>query len=348
MVLFMKSKLKEFIGGISNMISVGFFLHQKKMKFSLGEPLCSLRPCLLFRQVRVKAFFGKQNKKYSLRSKSLRTLSLKYASWSGGVCLLMTLMFSVYNTNAQSKDSLNRPDGVEVPQYHPEDSLGGLSDTSFAKNTINDNDTILKWKNSREFAYMHYLDSLLRKQKNLKSDTVSIDEGTGKINRNNRAEKDISALNQILNSLPFKIFFWALALIFIGFVSYKVLVKDGIFLRKKSKLIVEDGEEPVQDLDDLSKYDTFIWEAENSNDLNLATRYLFLKTLKNLSEREFISFSPDKTNKEYLHEMKTNNYHEEFESLTRNYEYVWYGKFLIDKNAYQQLKEKFSLFNKKV
>lgn len=273
-------------------------------------------------------------------------LFMKSKSWIF-VCLL--LLFYAYNVHAQTNDSLNRPQGIEVPQYQQKDSLAASDDTSADKNNLSDSDsTILKWKHSHEFSYMHYLDSLLRLQKNLKSDTVSIDESTGKINRNHPLRRDVSALNQILNSLPLKIFFWTLALIFIGFISYKVLFKNGVFNRNKNRSNVEEEEESLHDLDDLLEYDALILVAENKNDFNLATRYLYLKTLKNLSERGFINFTPDKTNKEYLQEMSRYKYSGEFESLTRNYEYAWYGKFLIDANVYQQLKERFNLFNKKV
>ena len=273
-------------------------------------------------------------------------LFMKSKSWIF-VCLL--LLVNAYNIHAQTKDSLNRPEGIEVPQYQQKDSLAASDDTSLDKNSFSDSDSIVhKWKQSHEFAYMHYLDSLLRKQKDLKSDTVSINESTGKINRNHPLRRDVSTLNQVLNSLPLKIFFWTLALIFIGFISYKVLFKNGVFTRNKSKYSAEEEEESLHDLDDLLEYDALISVAENNNDFNLATRYLYLKTLKNLSERGFINFTPDKTNKEYLQEMSLNNYSGEFESLTRNYEYAWYGKFLIDANAYQQLKERFNLFNKKV
>jgi hypothetical protein len=46
--------------------------------------------------------------------------------------------------------------------------------------------------------------------------------------------------------------------------------------------------------------------------------------------------------------MRRHNYFEEFAKLTRDYEYVWYGKFLIGKTQYQQLKEAFAFFNQKV
>lgn len=244
------------------------------------------------------------------------------------LCLLL-LIFGTYNGHTQTQN-------FQLPR-----------DTVSQKQLLNNDDSILKWKQSREFTYMHYLDSVLRKEKNIKADTVSIDE-SGKITRNQRSENNASGLNRILNSLPLRIFFWILALIFIGFISYKVFFKNGIFRRRKNKLIAENEEGLRHDLEEFSKYDALISDAENKNELNLATRYLFLKTLKTLSDKGFIDFTAEKTNKEYLKEMEQNKFFKQFKKLTRNYEYIWYGKFLIDKNNYHNLKEEFILFNEKV
>ena len=253
------------------------------------------------------------------------------------------------NGYAQTNNSLDSSAGeVTAPPYQQKDSLQEMDDSSAGKLSFDDSDKIIKWKRSREFAYMHYLDSLLRIQKDFKSDTVSINEISGKVIRNHPSVKDSGAFNKILNSLPLKIFFWTLALIFIAFIGYRVLFKNGIFTAKKNKVTAEGDEELSIDLGDFSKYDALISEAENAKNFNLATRYLYLKTLKNLSEKGLINFVPDKTNLDYLHEMETGNYFEEFQSLTHNYEYLWYGKFLIGEKNYQHLKKEFILFNKKV
>jgi len=254
-------------------------------------------------------------------------LSMKY-KLSLFVCLLLSA-FCKYNGHAQTQN-------FQLPP-----------DTASQKQLSNNNDSILKWKQSREFAYMHYLDSVLRKEKNIKADTVSIDE-SGKITRNQRSENNTSGFNKILNSLPLRIFFWALALIFIGFIFYKIFFKNGIFRRKKNKLIRQNEDGAPHDLEEFLKYDALVSEAENKSEFNLATRYLFLKTLKNLADKGFIDFTAEKTNKEYLKEMEQNKSFNQFERLTRNYEYIWYGKFLIDQNKYQNLKEQFILFNEKV
>lgn len=266
-----------------------------------------------------------------------------------GVCLLFFLICYVNNGHAQTNDSSDSSASeVVAPPYQQKDSLQELNDSNAGKISFDDSDKIIKWKQSREFAYMHYLDSLLRIQKDFKSDTVSINEVSGKIIRNHRSVKGSGAFNKILNSLPLKIFFWTLALIFIAFIGYRVLFKNGTFTIKKKKVISESDEELSIDLGDFFKYDALISEAENDKNFNLATRYLYLKTLKNLSEKGLINFVPDKTNLDYLHEMETGNYFGEFQSLTHNYEYLWYGKFLIGEKNYQYLKEEFILFNKKV
>jgi hypothetical protein len=262
--------------------------------------------------------------------------------------IFIGLLLIIFTSNgyAQTKDSSEPQDGQEILKSPLDDSSennGGI-----LKKDLTENDTILKWKQSRDFTYMHYLDSLLRKQKDIKSDTVRFDESSGKIIRNQKPETGGSPFGSILNSLPFRIFFWILAVIFISFISYKVLFKNGIFGRRKNKLLSQEENESLDDLQNMSEYDTLISNAETKHDFNLAIRFLFLKTLKNLSDRGFVSFTIGKTNKEYLKEMQQTAHFKEFEDLTRNYEYVWYGKHLIYENQYVHLKELFYLFNKKI
>ncbi len=263
------------------------------------------------------------------------------------VCLLVFFITQTNSSYTQTKDSSSQASGgVEEQVYQLKDSLLELNDSDAGRISGTDSNKILKWKHSREFAYIHYLDSLLRKQKNLKTDTVSINEKSGKIIRNLTTENKVSALNTILNSLPLKIFFWIMAIGFIVITGYKVLVSKGIFAKKRKNSAEVTDDRLVSDLGDLSQYDALISGAENANDLNMATRYLYLKSLKNLSEKGLINFSSDKTNSEYLEEMKSNDYFKEFQSLTHSYEYLWYGKFLIEEKKYQILKEEFILFNK--
>lgn len=264
------------------------------------------------------------------------------------VVLLFLLLEANSNCYAQTDSSSDSLVNAEAPTVEATDSLQTIDETVLERTPLKgDSDNIVKWKRSREFSYIHYLDSLLRNQKDIKSDTVSLDGKTGGIKRNH-PRNDNSYVNRLLNSAPFKLFFWLLALLFIGFIVYNLLFKNGIFSRRKNKSDTREVEDSEPELIEISKYDSLIGDAENIGNFNLATRYLFLKTLRLLSEKELIHFAADKTNHEYLLEMSSNNYYEEFKSLTHNYEYVWYGKFLIHQNAYQQVKDQYQLFNKKV
>lgn len=261
------------------------------------------------------------------------------------VCLLFLCTLGPISGNAQTHDTSNVSDEDQIQEF----SQPGIkpTDTSLQKKYLKDNADILKWKESREFTYMHYLDSILRKRKDLKTDTVSVDEKSGRIKRAQRHQRQPSSMNLVLNSWPLKIFFWLLAIIFVVFISYKVFFKSGIFVSRKQGTLPS-NEESLQELNEISAYDNLVAEAENGNQYNLATRYLFLKTLKQLSDNGFIHFTSEKTNKEYLKEMEQHNYNDEFRELTRDYEYIWYGKFMIDKPEYQKLKEQFHFFNKKI
>lgn len=208
-------------------------------------------------------------------------------------------------------------------------------------------DTIHKFRHSREFAYMNDLDSLLRTASHLKKDTFKPDERTGRIIRKRKERNDLSAINRILNSTPLQVFFWVLAFLFVVFISYRLLSNYAIFRKRKSHLSEQTDEEYPQKLDSVSQYDTLMEEAENKPDYNLAVRYAFLKTLRNLADKELIIFDPSKTNKRYIEELKANNGADEFESLVYNYEYIWYGKFSITIGTYERLKDKFRFFDQK-
>ncbi|MEO8960328.1 MAG: DUF4129 domain-containing protein [Ginsengibacter sp.] len=209
------------------------------------------------------------------------------------------------------------------------------------------NDSIQKFRQSGEFRYMSDLDSLLRAETYLKKDSLRLDEGGGGIIRKRKEGNDVSAINRILNSAPLQLFFWILAVLFVLFISYRLFAGQSFFKRRKNYLSEKIEEDYPQKLADLSQYDTLIGEAENKGYYNLAVRYLFLRTIKNLTDKGLINFDPSKTNKKYVEEMRGNSDAVGFESLVYNYEYIWYGKFSITDDTYRRLREKYQLFNQK-
>lgn len=77
----------------------------------------------------------------------------------------------------------------------------------------------------------------------------------------------------------------------------------------------------------------------------LVVRLLYLKTLKQLSDRELIHWLPEKTNQAYVLEIADQAKQQEFAQLTTQFEYIWYGEFFIDKNSFAPIQESFHQFN---
>ncbi len=264
---------------------------------------------------------------------------------------IAAVLLLLFNSSSFAQDSTDFQTDTTYT-LDEEDSIATLEeipeDTAIVKTAFDTgNDSLQRWKSRRDFSYIMYLDSLLRKEKNLRSDTVSINKNTGKKRRVTASSKE-SDSNNFLNSFPLKIFFWAVAIFFIGFIIYKLFLNDGIFAKRNTKVTGEQTENEHEGLNEYSEYDGLIGEAEARNDYNLSTRYLYLQTLKKLADSDVIIYSPDKTNYSYVKGLSNKNYWQDFASLTLNYEYVWYGKFVISSEHYKQMKEQFNSFNKKV
>ena len=225
-----------------------------------------------------------------------------------------------------------------------------VPDTSLTKIVfVSSRDSVVKWKRSPDFGYMAYLDTLLKKKKNeLRQDTFDIGKYTNRPGDGTAVPQSNSSSGGFLNAFPARVFFWLIAAILVGFILYRLFFREGLFARGRVGREDEQMEaEPVK-LSDYSDYNLLIATAENSGDYNLAIRYLFLQLLKSLSERKLIFFAPGKTNRLYVGELKGQRYQAEFAVLTRNYEYVWYGKFSINHDRYQALKNEFIQFSKNI
>ena len=194
-----------------------------------------------------------------------------------------------------------------------------------------------------EFGYMLYLDSLLRVKHDMKVDTINLNkesESGIKRNRNSRG----NSFSNVFSSSGVRLFFQLLAIIFIFFLVYKLLLKNILFSQRRNRYSTEKDEDGDLEPRDVAQYDYLIRKAETNDHFNLAVKYYFLRVLKILDELEVIQFSPDKTNQYYLHEIPAGEQQKKFASLTRIYEYVWYGKFEINRSQYQHFKNEFENF----
>lgn len=138
------------------------------------------------------------------------------------------------------------------------------------------------------------------------------------------------------------------AIIIIGFVLYFLikflLGKDGnfFFSRKNKKINIEnqDLQENIHEIN----FSESIEKFERQKDYRFAVRYQFLLVLKKLADKKLINWNPEKTNKDYRSELKSNDLKTTFKELAYIFDYVWYGEFEVSEENYNNFKRKFLNF----
>jgi hypothetical protein len=138
------------------------------------------------------------------------------------------------------------------------------------------------------------------------------------------------------------------AIVLVGFLVYFIikylLGKDGNFLfGKKNKKIDIKDEELHENIHEIN-FPESILKFEKSGDFRSAIRYQFLFLLKKLSDKKLIVWNPEKTNKDYVSELKAAHVKDEFSKLSYIFDYVWYGEFSIDEDHYLKFKNQYQSF----
>jgi len=162
------------------------------------------------------------------------------------------------------------------------------------------------------------------------------------------SQQTASLLERVLSKIGRSSFVRLLLYIFLAaaiiFIAYQVTVVNNFFVfstaRKKKPKDTDNGE--VLLTGDL---DTKIVMATNEGRYRHAIRFMYLKTLKVLSENNFITLHARSTNQDYIRQMYKHDKLSQFRRLTRIYEYVWYGEFNPDENQFQAIKIHFNDFN---
>ena len=144
-----------------------------------------------------------------------------------------------------------------------------------------------------------------------------------------------------------KTLFWIIIIGVFAAVIMWFLAESNIGLfRKKNKIVKAEEEEfATEDIFSIN-YQKEIDKAAAQANYRLAVRLMFLRLLKNMSEKNVINYKQDKTNFDYLLQLHSTNYYKDFFRITRNYEYTWYGQFEINEEAYKIIRNDFDLFEK--
>ena len=138
------------------------------------------------------------------------------------------------------------------------------------------------------------------------------------------------------------------AILIVGFLLYilgrYLMSKDGNFLfgkrNRKIKITAQDLEENIHEIN----FPQSILMFEKQQDYRSAIRYHFLYALKKLTDKNLIDWNPEKTNRDYLKELKNNQLQEGFRRIIYIYDYIWYGEFQAQETDYQHYKTYFNKF----
>ena len=106
------------------------------------------------------------------------------------------------------------------------------------------------------------------------------------------------------------------------------------------KLIFENEDENINEHD----YDKLLAQAIQNKEYRLATRYYYLSLLKKMSKKGLIDYHKDKTNSQYLFELKDNDTRKQFSYLLYIYDYVWYGEFVVDTPKFNSIENSYKNF----
>lgn len=147
----------------------------------------------------------------------------------------------------------------------------------------------------------------------------------------------------ILNVLPYIL----LAVLVFLLVKFFLKVNSKNLLHgetKKGHIAFTDEEQIIRNED----IQHLIAKAVKQNNYRLAIRYYYLLSLKELSKANIIDWQPQKTNEDYKKEITTKNLQSQFITITKIYDYVWYGEFKVDAAKFETLKLEFNNLNQQI
>ncbi|NUQ22555.1 MAG: DUF4129 domain-containing protein [Saprospiraceae bacterium] len=124
----------------------------------------------------------------------------------------------------------------------------------------------------------------------------------------------------------------------LAFILYQFFGKNHIPANKridKIRGLVLDADKLEEEVLE-APFEAYIQEALQQRQYALAIRLHYLWALQTLAHRQLIHWKKDKTNREFLAELRPTALGGPFSQATAVYEWVWYGDQTITKQHYQQ------------
>ncbi|HEY9183992.1 MAG TPA: DUF4129 domain-containing protein [Salegentibacter sp.] len=191
-----------------------------------------------------------------------------------------------------------------------------------------------EWKNDKDFAYLEQ-----------ETSTGWWTQFKGWINKKFHAFIDWlfgsyepgGILELFISILPYLLLLMVLSLVAWLFVKLNPVYATAPS-GKESRVFFSEEEKIIKSKD-ISK---LIKKAVSEGNYRLAIRYHYLDTLRKMDMHGIIDYSFDKTNQDYLAEIKVKKLQHQFKRITRIYEYSWYGEFQVNQENFSLAESAFS------
>lgn len=135
--------------------------------------------------------------------------------------------------------------------------------------------------------------------------------------------------------------------IFVAAVVYFLASNKINLFGKRSRWINQESAATEDDLHTAS-HDSLLAKYIAEKNYRLAVRVLYLQLLKMLNDRSIISYQPQLTNTHYLRQLAATSLYQDFFTVTRHYEYIWYGEFPVSEAMFQKVSSDFAKVKKEV
>lgn len=190
-----------------------------------------------------------------------------------------------------------------------------------------------KYKSNEEFNYVEQVQKKSAWQRFKEWLNKKLDELFRPIDIETNTENHIETVYRIASILVIILLLYYIIRAFIQKDIYWLFKKKG----RKIDVTVDDIELNLTSVN----FPTLIEKTIFDKQYRLSIRYYYLWLLQRLQEQQQIVWNLEKTNSDYLNEIKDDKLKEDFKYLSYIYNNIWYGEFEITESEFRQAKASF-------
>ncbi|PBJ12144.1 DUF4129 domain-containing protein [Flavobacterium sp. ACN6] len=142
-------------------------------------------------------------------------------------------------------------------------------------------------------------------------------------------------------AILFRVIAVLVVIVLIYFIARALTKQEGKWIfgknANKKSIFYSDAEKNIHLLD----FEKLIKESIETGERRIAVRYYYLWLLKVMAQHNYIEWDIEKTNSDYLYELRQPSHKEEFTYLSYLYNYIWYGEFEIDDAIFRKTENRF-------